>query len=116
MSEGIEARLEALDASVLAALLQKWAGSDEDFRLWLATKLAALDARELRIPLDPEPFRHRAEALLQAARGGERGRHWDDSDSGIDEAALEVAPGVEPSHHLSFPVQRLRSGHVVIEF
>ena len=109
MSEGIEARLEALDASVLAALQQKRAGSDEDFRLWLATELAALDARELRIPLDPEPFRHRAEALLQAARGGERGRHWDDSGSGIDEAALGTRCGTQSSSQFSRPTPAQRA-------
>ena len=89
MSDGTEARLKTRDAGVLAALLLKRAGSDDDFRLWLATELAALDAQELRTPLDPEPFRRRADALLKSARGRTRRRHWDDSGANIDEAALE---------------------------
>ncbi|MDP3674485.1 MAG: hypothetical protein Q8R44_05250 [Novosphingobium sp.] len=89
MSDGVEARLKMRDAGVLVALLVKRAGSDDDFRLWLATELAALDAQELRAPLDPEPFRRRADALLESARSTTRRRHWDDLGVNIDEAALE---------------------------
>lgn len=89
MSDDIAARLNARDAGVLAALLLKRAGSDDDFRLWLATELAALDAQELRTPLDPEPFRRRADALLESARSTTRRRHWDDLGASIDEAVLE---------------------------
>ena len=97
MSDDVATRLNALDAGALAALLSKRAVSDEDFRLWLATELAALGARELRTPLDPEPFRVRAEALLDSTRGGQRGRHRDDFGSSSDEAALdELIAQAEP--------------------
>lgn len=93
MSDDIEARLKTRDAGVLAALLLKRAGSDDDFRLWLATELAALDAQELRTPLDPEPFRRRAEALLEVTRSSTHRRSWDEPASDIDEAALEELIG-----------------------
>jgi uncharacterized Zn finger protein len=89
VSGEIDAQLEALEAGALAALLLKRAGTDGDFRLWLETELAALSARETRKPLDPEPFRRRAAALLDADRTGRRERHWDDGRANIDEAALE---------------------------
>lgn len=90
MSGGIEAQLEALDDRALAALLLKRARSDEDFRLWLAAELAVLVVRE---PLDPEPFRQRAAALLEAGRDGRPRRYWDDGSANIDEAALEELIG-----------------------
>lgn len=74
---------------MLAALLLKRAGLDDGFRLWLATELAALDARQSQTLLDPEPFRRRAEALLETTRGSEYRRSWDEPTSDIDEAALE---------------------------
>ena len=89
MSGGIEGQLESLDERALAALLLKRARSDEDFQLWLAAELAALAARETREPLDPEPFRLRAAALLEADQAGRRGRHWDDGRADIDATALE---------------------------
>lgn len=93
MSDHIEARLKTRAAGLLAALLLKRAGSDDDFRLWLETELAALDAQELRAPLDPEPFRRRAEALLEVPRGRTRRRSWDEPVSDIDEAVLEELIG-----------------------
>ncbi|MBE0532625.1 MAG: hypothetical protein IH626_17515 [Rhodospirillales bacterium] len=93
MSGGIEDQLKALDKDALAALLLKRTGFDEDFRLWLTAELVTLAAREKRTPLDPEPFRRRAEALLEAVHSGRRGRHWDDGSSSVDEAALEELIG-----------------------
>lgn len=89
MSDDLEVRVAALDAGVLAGLLCKRAGSDEDFRLWLATQLETLDARERGASLDPEPFRQRAEALLEPASTVQHRRHWEGPHSDIDEAALE---------------------------
>ena len=93
MSDDIEARLKTHDAGLLAALLLKRTGLDDDFRLWLGTELAALDAQKLRAPLDPEPFRRRAEALLEAPRRRKRRRSWDEPALDIDEAALEELIG-----------------------
>lgn len=93
MSDSLETRLATLDASALAGLLRKRAGSDEDFRLWLAAQLAAGDAREQGTPLDPAPFRQRAEALLEPALTLQHRGHWDGPHSDIDEAALEELLG-----------------------
>ena len=89
MSDALAARLNALDAETLATLLARRAETDEDFGLWLEAQLAAWDARDQLTPLDPEPFRRQAEALLEPARGLRPRRHWDDSHSDVDEAALE---------------------------
>lgn len=93
MNDDLEARVAALDASVLARILCKRAGSDEDFRLWLAAQLAALDARVRGASLDPEPFRQRAEALLEPARTIPPRRYWDEPHFDIDEAALDELLG-----------------------
>lgn len=88
MSDSLETRLATLDASALAGLLRKRAGSDEDFRLRLATQLVAGDAREQGTPLDPAAFRQRAEALLEPAGTLQHRRYWDGPHSDIDQAAL----------------------------
>lgn len=89
MSDALAARLNALDAETLATLLARRAETDEDFGLWLEAQLAAWDARDQLTPLDPEPFRRQAEALLEPASGLRPRRHWGDSHSDVDEAALE---------------------------
>ena len=93
MSDVLAARLNALDAKTLATLLARRAETDEAFRLWLEAQLAAWDARDQLLPLDPEPFRRQAEALLETARALRPRRHWDDSHSDVDEAALEEVIG-----------------------
>lgn len=90
MSGALAMRLNALDAETLAALLLQGAEADENFRLWLEAKLAAREAREQRTPLDPEPFRRQAEALLKPACAIHPKRHWDESRSDIDDAALKA--------------------------
>ena len=85
MSDDMEARLQALDPGILAALLSKRAGSDADFCLWLGAQLAALSLR----PLDPEVFRQRVQALLEPAC-----RQREDPGCEIDEAALEELIGM----------------------
>lgn len=89
MSAALARRLEAPDAETLAALLTRRAETDKDFGLWLEAQLAARDAREQQTPIDPEPFRRQAEALLEPPREIRRRRHWDDYGSDIDETALE---------------------------
>lgn len=90
MSDALSMRLNALDVETLATLLLEGAEADENFRLWLEAKLAAQEAREQRKPLDPEPFRRQAEALLEPARAVCPKRHWEDSRADIDEVALEA--------------------------
>ncbi len=93
MSDTIAARLKALDAGTLAALLVQRAVSDKNFRLWLDAELAARDALDQQAPLDPEPFRRQAAALLEPAQNDRRRRHWHDFRSDVDEAALEELVG-----------------------
>lgn len=81
--------LRALAHEALEALLLERAGMDEDFAFWLDARLAATLPNEARTPLDPEPFRRRAEALLSAAGSGRGRRRWDEWGASIDEAALE---------------------------
>ena len=65
--------LRALARDALEALLLERAEADQDFGFWLDAKLAAILANEAGAPLDPGPFRRRAEALLSTAGSG-RGR------------------------------------------
>lgn len=88
MTDALAARLNMLDSRTLANLLVRRAETDEDFQLWLEGQLAVHDAHEKQAPLDPDPFRRQAEALLEPPRELRRSRHWDNYGSDIDEAAL----------------------------
>jgi uncharacterized Zn finger protein len=81
--------LRALAPEALEALVLERAGMDEDFAFWLDARLAAALPNEASPPLDPEPFRRRAEALLSAAGSGRGRRRWDERGASVDEAALE---------------------------
>jgi len=85
--------LRALAHEALEALLLERAGMDENFALWLDARLAATLPNEASAPLDSEPFRRRAEALLSAAGSGRGRRHWDEWGASVDEAALEELIG-----------------------
>jgi len=80
--------LRAQAREALEALLLERAEADEDFAFWLDARLVAALPGEAGAPLDPEPFRRRAEALLSAAGSGRR-RSPDEWGAGVDEAELE---------------------------
>lgn len=81
--------LHALAREELEAFLLERAEEDEDFAFLLDARLAASMPHEADTPLDPAPFRRRAEALLSAADSGRRRRSWDERGADVDEAALE---------------------------
>lgn len=83
-----EKALRLLPRDRLEALLLERAEMDEDFAFWLDARLAATQPEQAREPLDPEPFRRRAEALLSAAEAGRRRWRWDKGGADIDEVAL----------------------------
>jgi hypothetical protein len=85
--------LRTLAHEALEALLLERAEADESFALWLDARLAARQPHEAHTPLDPEPFRRLAEALLPGIVSGRRRRHWDGWGTGVDEAALEELIG-----------------------
>jgi uncharacterized Zn finger protein len=85
--------LRALARESLEELLLERAEDDESFALWLDARLAARQPHEAYTPLDPEPFRRRAEALLSGTGSGRRRRHWNDWSAGVDESALEELIG-----------------------
>jgi len=85
--------LRALAREALEALLLERAEADGDFAFWLDARLAASLPNEAGVPLDPEPFRRRAEALLSTAGSGRGRRRWDDRGADIDEVALEELIG-----------------------
>lgn len=86
-------QLRALARDALEALVLERAETDEGFALWLDARLAAIPSDEASVPLDPEPFRRRAEALLSAAGSGRGWRRWDEWGASVDEAALEELIG-----------------------
>jgi len=81
--------LRALARDVLEALVLDRAEADTDFGHWLDARLAVLRPREAGTPLDPAPFRGRAEALLSAAGSGRRGRRRYGRGAAVDEAELD---------------------------
>ena len=86
--------LRALARETLEALVLERAETDEDFAFWLDAKLAAALSDEAGVPIDPEPFRHRAEALLSSAGLGYDRRPWGKWRSSVDEVSLEELIGV----------------------
>jgi len=81
--------LRALARQALEALVLERAETGEGFALWLDPRLAASLPRGTGTPLDPAPFRRRAEALFSGAGSGRRRRGWGERGAGVDEATLE---------------------------
>lgn len=81
--------LRTLSREALEALLLERSERDEGFGHWLDARLTASAPREAGAPLDPTPFRRRAEALFAAAGPGRQRRRWDEWGAGVDEAALK---------------------------
>ncbi|MEI2298726.1 DUF6880 family protein [Ensifer sp. MJa1] len=81
--------MRAMSRERLEALVLERSERDESFAFWLDARLAASQTDEANTPLDPTPFRRRAEALFASTGLGRHRHSWGERSAGIDEAAFE---------------------------